>query len=468
MALKLPDKYLRNRLVPQIMQHLQREEFIFYEVDHSPGLDGFMSTMYNIKLKTKTTGGIKERWFILKIMRGDKDFREYSKSYIQFANEIYVYTSVLAAFKEVMKVAEECSTKIDDLLPKCYVAEFGYIEGLSSNVKDAESVLVLEHLKPLNYRIGPRLYLNFEHLLGMSRVLGQYHAFSYTLRSTNITKWNELIAGIKPLPFIDIKRPDEDKNNFYRILYCVAFDRFFDYLERYKDDNIFDSSNDKDVKLIENLKKLREKYFHEPCELLENLRTKVLINEDDKNFAVILHGDYNRNNVLFKYKYQEQEASLTELEDIKMFDFQELRYGSPALDLSFFMYFNTPEDIRSKIWSNLLVCYHTNMISILSSNLKAHQKTSNDISKILSYYSFENFQKHFARFAFYGVMICLHFLPWMLCSEQECERLSKLFGVNVHSDEFYQLSLNAGGDMVNSKLLSIVRHASEMGYMDCI
>lgn len=175
--------------------------------------------------------------------------------------------------------------------------------------------------------MGPRLYLNFEHLLAMSRLLGKYHAFSYALKSTNITKWNQLIAGIKPLPFIDMKRPDEDKNNFYRILYRVAFDRFFDYLERHKNDNIFDSSNDKDVKLIENLKKLREKYFHEPCKLLENLRTEVLINEDDNNFAVILHGDYNRNNVLFKYKNQEQEASLNELEDIKMFDFQVTAYN---------------------------------------------------------------------------------------------------------------------------------------------
>lgn len=132
------------------------------------------------------------------------------------------------------------------------------------------------------------------------------------------------------------------------------------------------------------------------------------------------------------------------------------------------MYFNTPEDIRSEIWSDLLVCYHTNMISILSNSLKAHQKTSDEIFRILSCYSFENFQKHFRRFGFYGVMICLHFLPWMLCSEQECEHLSELFAVNIHSDEFYQLSMNAGGDMVNSKLLAIVRHASEMGYMDHI
>lgn len=62
-------------------------------------------------------------------MRGERDFRQSSKSYIQFANEIYVYTSILAAFKEVMEVAEECSVKVEDLLPKCYVAEFGYIEG---------------------------------------------------------------------------------------------------------------------------------------------------------------------------------------------------------------------------------------------------------------------------------------------------------------------------------------------------
>uniref|UniRef100_A0A1A9WA04 CHK domain-containing protein n=1 Tax=Glossina brevipalpis TaxID=37001 RepID=A0A1A9WA04_9MUSC len=463
MALKLPDKYVKNHLVPQIMEHLHNEEFISYEADHSPGLDGFMSTLYNMKLKTKTAECVKERWLLVKTMRGDRNFRESSKSYIQFANEIYVYNTVLAAFNES---AGECAVKVNDLLPKCYVAMLGYIDGLSSSFNDLESILVLEHLKPLGYQMGPRLFLNSEHLLAMSCLLGQYHAFSYTVKSIDIVKWEQLIAGIKSLPFIDIKHPDKDKNNFYRVIYRVAFDRFFDYLERHKDDNIFDKSNEKDLKLIDNLKKLREKYFHEPCELLENLRTKVLISEEDNKFAVILHGDYNRNNVLFKYKNQGEENVPDDVEDIKMFDFQELRYGSPALDLSFFMYFNTPEDIRSEIWPKLLLSYHTNMISVLSSNLEAHHKSLEDTSKILSYYSFENFQKHFARFAFYGVMICLHFLPWMSCSEQECERLSELFAININSDEFYELSMKAGGDMVNDKLLAIVRHANDMGYMD--
>lgn len=145
---------------------------------------------------------------------------------------------------------------------------------------------------------------------------------------------------------------------------------------------------------------------------------------------------------------------------------QEVRYGSPVLDLSFFMYFNSSAESRYELWPVLLQTYHSYMYETLEMLLKASGKSQQEIEDVLNHYTFEKFQRHFARFAFYGVIICFHFLPWMLCSEEECSELSELFANDFTGERFRKLSIEAGGDEVNFQILAAVRHASEMGYMD--
>ncbi|KAM7350206.1 uncharacterized protein ACRADG_008844 [Cochliomyia hominivorax] len=462
--------YIEKYLIPEIISQLDQEELVSFKVENSAGLDGFMSNLFNIQLKTKSPKGEKEHLLIAKFMRGDVAFRESSKSYIQFANEIYIYATVLPYYDKFLKELNIQDIKILELVPPTYKAEFGYIEGLSSSPKEREAALVMENIKPLGYQLGPRLILHRNHLLAMCKPLGQYHAMSYALRALNNSQLERLKAGIIVLPFINEQDPNDANNNLYRVLYRYSFDRLFEFYDRKFKSNTFDKKSAKDLKLIECMQRLRDKYFEEPTRLMERLRTKVEDNEEDRKFAAILHGDYNRNNVLFKYKtsgHKDGKGDEEQLvEDMKMIDFQELRYGSPCLDLSFFMYFNTSPEERYEIWGSLLKTYHDSMFSTLTKVLKASQKTKNEIEEILHHYSFEKFQSHFSRFAFYGVMICSHFLPWILCSEDECERISKSFENDLYGDEFRELSLKSGGDEVNMQLLAAIRHACQMGYMD--
>ncbi|XP_013115896.2 uncharacterized protein LOC106093387 [Stomoxys calcitrans] len=456
--------YIESHLIPEILKQLDKEELVSYTAEHCGGLDGFMSALYNISLKTKEGKGEKERLLIAKFMKGDVAFRESSKSYVQFANEIFIYAQVLPEFEKLLKELQlTTQININDLVPKCYKAAYGYIEGLSSSKDEEEAALVLENLKPLGYQMGPRLCLNRDHLLAMCKPVAKYHALSYALRALQPLQLDHLKSGLKVLPFVCPAH--EAKRHLYTVLYRVAFERFYDFFDRTIDTNTFDRKSAKDLKLIEDLKKLKEKYFNEPHQLLEKLRTKVENNKEDRKFAVILHGDYNRNNVMFKY-CEGGEGAEQKVENVKMIDFQEVRYGSPVLDLSFFMYFNSSEDIRADVWPELLETYHSHMFHTLEMILKSTNKSDSEIKEIMSDYSYEKFEAHFSRFAFYGVMICMHFLPWMLCSEDECARLSDLFDKDIGGEEFHKLSIEAGGDEVNRKILTAIRHASEMGYMD--
>lgn len=172
--------------------------------------------------------------------------------------------------------------------------------------------------------MGPRLVLNADHLTAMCKTLGVYHSFSYALRALNSCQMERLKAGIITLPFINHNDVNDASNNLYRVLYRCAFDRLFEFFDRQIDTNTFDRKSEKDLKLIECLLQMRKKYFQQPTELLERLRTKLDDNEEDKYFGAILHGDYNRNNVLFKYKTSKDQTKDEEklVEDVKMIDFQ--------------------------------------------------------------------------------------------------------------------------------------------------
>ena len=62
-------------------------------------------------------------------MRGDKLFREASKAYIQFANEVYFYSTIMPCYEKFLKEHNLNGNIIRDLVPKIYQAKFGYIEG---------------------------------------------------------------------------------------------------------------------------------------------------------------------------------------------------------------------------------------------------------------------------------------------------------------------------------------------------
>lgn len=65
-------------------------------------------------------------------MRGDISFRESSKSYSQFANEVFIYAKVLPTYKQLLEEAKNVDIRVENWVPRSYVAKFGYIEGTVS------------------------------------------------------------------------------------------------------------------------------------------------------------------------------------------------------------------------------------------------------------------------------------------------------------------------------------------------
>jgi len=286
--------------------------------------------------------------------------------------------------------------------------------------------------------------LDENHLRLMIKLIASYHAVSYSLRINNDSKLESLAKGLIPLSFL---KPNGEELESYNVLFKIGLERFFNIVEK-------DSKFEKIGGFPEVVRKLREKYFNHPVLLMQSFL------ETDDVFSLILHGDYNRNNVLFLYENCE---GFENPKDIKMIDFQEVRYATPAIDLAFFLYMNMPPSLRSLLWDSLLDLYHDTLITSLMGVLKCEK----DDPK-LEPYSFEKFNEHFKNKAFYGVMIGIHFIPWMACPEDQCQQLSHLFETDYKSAELRNLAQICGGADVDERITSCAMHAFEKGYMDIL
>lgn len=236
---------------------------------------------------------------IVKVMKGDVAFREHSKSEVQCSNEVYIYKTVIPYFKKYLGDSVT-SFDTDDWIPRVYFSDKGIYPELSD---DEETILAMENLKPLGYRLGPRIDLDEKHLRLMIKNIAQYHSVTYALRINGEKKLQELIDGLKPLRFLN---DEGEVLESYNILFKISLARLFAYVEE-------TPKHRKNPKFLKDVENLKIKYGDEPIRLMETFL------QTDDVFSVILHGDYNRNNVLFKY---ETEEGFENPLSLKMIDFQ--------------------------------------------------------------------------------------------------------------------------------------------------
>uniref|UniRef100_A0A182PE62 CHK domain-containing protein n=1 Tax=Anopheles epiroticus TaxID=199890 RepID=A0A182PE62_9DIPT len=400
-------------------------------------LDGFMSTIHKLSFKYESKDGSDVRTLnlMVKVMKGSDEFRESSMGKTQFTNEIYIYTKVLPVFQELLSATDSGLT--GDWCPKVYYGAAGHFPAYSDQY---ETILVLEDISPLGYKAGPRIDLEEEHLRLMARHIASYHACTYAMRIRKDARLATLIDGIVPLDFVS-----GDKTfTSYDVLFKLGANRLYKYLDDHPDQ--LDTEAFK-----QDVHNLRQRYGVTPISLMQDLLRK------DEVFSVILHGDYNRNNVLFRSDGAGKPVAL------KMFDFQENRYATPVIDLAFFMYMSMTEAVRNQCWDAVLLEYHTALLEALAAILKVPKSDT-----LLDPYRLEPFLEHFKRHAMYGVIVTLHFLPWMMCPEEECEQLAYHFARDIHSKELAHWTMVCGGEEVDKRLVGVLRHASSKGYFDVV
>ena len=139
-----------------------------------------------------------------------------------------------------------------------------------------------------------------------------------------------------------------------------------------------------------------------------------------------------------------------------LLDWQLARYGSPALDLSFFLFICTDKKLRDRHYDDLLKMYYYSLCLRLA-------ELGTDPRKVISY---EAVQSELRTCAIFGLNMALPIL-YVLTSEAEdipdwecygeCDDGLKMMDYSSRNEEMY-----------NRRVRDIVTDFAEKGYFDCV
>lgn len=273
--------------------------------------------------------------------------------------------------------------------------------------KSPDGVFVFEDLTTDGYKMGPRVELDEAHIMLMTKAIAELHASSYASKIQGREVYDELVSSLKPFLFCH-----GDRLTPWDAFYKIALFRLYGHV--LTAENISEDYKEAYCNVY-------NKFVNKPSRLLQ-----VFV-DDDPDFNIIIHGDYNRNNVMFKYDADE---GFDNPIGVKMFDFQWTKYASPSLDLSFFMYQNIDPEILPEIWERVLKNYHETLIKSLADILSCE-----DDDPRLKRLNFESFVHHFSNHAFYGCLISAWFLPVMLADLETCNKVEAVLNKDMFSQE---------------------------------
>lgn len=154
--------------------------------------------------------------------------------------------------------------------------------------------------------------------------------------------------------------------------------------------------------------------------------------------SVLCHGEVCRDNVLFRYGITGRPI------ETLFFDLATARYGSPALDLSVLLYFNTTQDLRVARWDDLLGAYCTALAAAVPDNIRAPDRCELDAEM--------------ASAALYGFAQVAFFLLRQFGS---CTGPQGAVTAEDYRAEHYS---SVGGETGTELIADIVQHFVEMGY----
>jgi hypothetical protein len=383
-------------------------------VSKGRGGDHFTSTIFFMQLKLKfEQKQAEEHHMLLKVSPEDPVYRRFLDTDVLFHNEALMYTEVIPFMKQFLR--ERRAVSVSELFAKCYYAKCG---------AGGDDIVVLEDMRPRGFRpSAERLALDYDHCAVALRHLGRYHAVSYAAKKLEASAFRDMASKFKTRNLANTSPEDATyflKTTSYRAVRCV------------------EARHELDQAALQRLKALLD----------DAGRLFVHLMEPREPLAVLCHGDFCRNNILFRYKSGKPH-------DVILFDFQTVTYASPAIDLSLFMYLNTSPELRAQHWDELFATYHTSLTGTLADILGC------SADELLPDYGLEKFQKEFADYGLHGYLICSFFLPEMMVDRKDQVDLDVMCRRSFRelTDAYSVL----GGELASQKLADILKHLASIG-----
>lgn len=395
------------------------------------------SLMYEADMILEDHENQNVHFLLVKTMPSSAIVRSLMNSADQFFNESKIYSEIVPLLLQTcaassygdMKAERPSSnlTAAYDLFPKCY-----YVSPDPDN-----GMIVLQNLRNFGYKIGGDevMLMDYEHIAVALEGLARFHAMSYAMKKKDLQTYEERIVMqirdarrfVKKQATFD--QMDEEYPRVLRYNIILLLDKF--EKKQLNEDGVYTEKIRRVMERIDNC-----------SELLSELLSP------DEPLAVLCHGDFNRNNMLFRYDSNNRPSG------VKFFDFQNPYYASPAIDLSFFMFVNASPELWANCWDDMFFIYHRTLLEAISEFLNCPQEA------LHPEFSLEAFKHQFSKYCLYGFMLATCFIIGQSDAPDRVKAFD-LFDNGVPSMEelegFMKETVESSKDEVIDRVLSLTR-----------
>jgi hypothetical protein len=396
------------------------------------------SVMYEAEINLEDSEGQNVHYVIVKTMPTSALLRSVMNSTDQFFNESKMYSEMVPLLFEACAApsCEYVKTGMSpsnleaayDLFPKCYY--------VSSHPE--YGMVVLKDLRYSGYKIGGDdvMLLDYEHIAVALKGLARFHAMSYAIKRKDFRSFKEnVVTQIRDARHF-LKRSDavDDSTDvdYAKALRYTALLLLGKYEEKQLEEGGLH---------IEKVRKVLERIENSSELMIELL-------SPDEPLAVLCHGDFNRNNMLFCYDSENKPSA------VNFFDFQNPYFASPAIDLSFFLFVNASPDLWANCFDDMFSIYHGTLLEAVSEFLNCPQEA------LHPEFSLEAFKNQFSKYCLYGFMVATSFILGQSVDPNSV----KAFDVFVDSaptaeemDNYVKASVEFAKDKVMDRVLSLTQ-----------
>uniref|UniRef100_A0A336LPX7 CSON000643 protein n=1 Tax=Culicoides sonorensis TaxID=179676 RepID=A0A336LPX7_CULSO len=334
-----------------------------------------------------------------------------------FRNEINFYKHTMKACLDHQNKITDNDKKKFNALPRC-------IDAFSDGEND---FIVLEDLGVKGYgTVSRQTGMDFNHCKMAIETLGKFHAVSLAFRYQKPQEFEKFV-----LQFVEETYYDDKYHSWYKKFQHDQIVTALDAIEKeYPDTDIEVKSRD----------------F-----LTNNLYGKLVkLTHDQNRYSVLGHGDCWTPNFLFKYG-----VDATIPIDVKMIDFQLARFASPALDISFFIYSCTTQDLRVTHYDDLLKAYH----DALADQLKVYNL---DVENV---FPFRALNEEMLKSACFGIGMGIESIPFSVMDDEETGDLDTIEGENAVDVTTVWIMRPIKSKEGRLRLADTFKHAVQMGYI---
>ncbi|KAJ9599004.1 hypothetical protein L9F63_010512 [Diploptera punctata] len=313
----------------------------------------------------------------------------------QFYNEAIFYSDIVPLLLDICSDVA-CGDLIGRNLTTAYDM---FTKCLYASYEGETDLVALEDLRSSGYKIGGNkdiMVMDYSHILLGVKNLAIFHALSYGAKEKNPKLFEQKVMDTvkDSRKFLEVKDYSKQITVAYLIYLRHTTSLLLDkFVEKEESANLY----------TEQISKLRDVILD--VEHFDKFIKYLLTPKEP--LAVLCHGDFNMNNMMFKYDSDNQPVG------IKFLDFQTIHYCSPMIDLSFFLFMNTTAENRAEHWEEMFSMYHSTLLSALS------EFTNTSEQDLSSRYSLKIFQEELAKYCSYGYIIATTFIISYSCRPKD-------------------------------------------------